>query len=165
VSHSLSPLGHRSIAISVGFALPFVLGACASSATPSPEAGGMASMSMETTASTEPSTAPSPSGPLRCAVTPDATPSATIAITTDKLGIFQFGEPVTIKAGEAVLFSNGNGSPHTITQGTYGKADADACVNEPLASSQNLIVTFYLAGEYPITCRPHPIMQTSVTVE
>ena len=96
---------------------------------------------------------------------PDATPSATIAITTDNVGIFQFGDPVTIKAGEAVLFSNPNGSPHTITQGTFGKADADACVNEPIASNQDVIVTFYVAGKYPITCRPHPIMQTSVTVQ
>jgi plastocyanin len=151
----------------VGFALAFVLAACGSSASSSPEAGGMASMSMGTAASptAKVSAAPSPTGPVRCTVTPNATPSATIAITTDKLGIFQFGDPVTIKAGEAVLFTNPNGSPHTITEGTFGEADADACVNEPLASNSTVIVTFYIAGVYPITCRPHPPMQTSVTVE
>jgi len=158
---------HRSIAIGVGFVVTVALAGCVASASSTPGADGMASMSMGSVASTPPSisSAPSPSGPVACAVTPNATPSATIAITTDKLGFFQFGDPVTIKAGEAVKFSNPNGSPHTITQGTYGKADADACVNEPIASSASVIVTFYLAGEYPITCRPHPIMQTSVTVE
>ena len=161
-----STIGHRSIAIGFGLALTLAVTGCAASPSSSPGAGAMASMSMGV-ASTAPSisNAPSPSGPVACAVTPDATPSATIAITTDNVGIFQFGDPVTIKAGEAVKFSNPNGSPHTITQGTLGKADADACVNVPIASNEDVIVTFYLPGEYPITCMPHPIMQTSVTVE
>jgi plastocyanin len=160
-------MGHRPIAICVGFVVTLALTGCAASASSTPGAGAMASMSMGSVASTPPSisSAPSPSGPVACAVTPDATPSATIAISTDNVGIFQFGDPVTIKAGEAVKFSNPNGSPHTITQGTDGTADADACVNVPIASDADVIVTFYLAGEYPITCRPHPIMQTSVTVE
>jgi plastocyanin len=161
-----SPKFPRSIALALGFVVTVALAGCAASASSTPGAGAMASMSMGAP-STAPSisSAPGPSGPVACAVTPDATPSATIAITTDNVGIFQFGDPVTIKVGEAVKFSNPNGSPHTITQGTFGKADADACVNVPIASGEDVVVTFYLAGEYPITCRPHPSMQTSVTVE
>jgi plastocyanin len=111
------------------------------------------------------SIAGSPSGPLRCAVTPDATASATIEITTDELGFYHFGAPVSIEAGQAVAFNNGNAAPHTITEGTYGVAVDDPCVNEPLAQNASVTVTFYEVGEYPITCRPHPVMQTAVTVQ
>jgi plastocyanin len=126
----------------------------------------MAPMSMPGTVSTAPSasSAPSPSGPVRCAVTPDAKPSATIKIFTNNVGIFNYSDPVTIKAGQAVVFMNPNGSPHTITEGTDGKATANACVNVGIASDANVIVTFYQPGTYQITCRPHPPMQTSVIV-
>jgi len=98
-------------------------------------------------------------------VTPDASPSATIKIFTNNVGIFNYSDPVTIKAGQAVAFMNPNGSPHTITEGTYGQAAADACVNVPIANNSSVIVTFYLPGTYQITCKPHPPMQTSVTVQ
>jgi plastocyanin len=98
-------------------------------------------------------------------LTPDASPSATINIFTNNVGIFNFSDPVTIKAGEAVAFVNPNGSAHTITEGIDGKPAANACVNEGIASDTTLIVTFYEPGTYQITCRPHPPMQTSVIVE
>jgi plastocyanin len=71
---------------------------------------------------------------------------------------------VTIQAGQAVAFTNGNGSPHTVTEGTAGQSAVGACVDEPLAVSATVIVTFYVPGVYEITCRPHPPMHTSVTV-
>ena len=110
------------------------------------------------------STAPSPSGPMRCAVTPTRLRGATIEITGNSFG-FNFGAPVTIKAGQAVVFTNGNGAPHTITEGTLGKAAANACVNVPIANNASVTVTFYQPGTYQITCQPHPIMQTSVLVQ
>ncbi|MGZ6213918.1 MAG: cupredoxin domain-containing protein [Candidatus Limnocylindria bacterium] len=98
-------------------------------------------------------------------MTPDASPSATIEIVKDSLGFFNFGDPVTIKAGEAVVFTNGNASPHTITEGTYGQAVPDACIDVPIANDTSVTVTFYVAGTYKITCKPHPPMQTSVIVQ
>jgi plastocyanin len=153
--------------MALGAGLILVLAACSTVASPAPSSSSLPSMSMPSTVSTAPSVSsvPSPSGPVRCAVTPDASPSATIEITADSLGFFHFGEPVTIKAGQAVVFTNGNGSPHTITEGTSGEAVADACVDVPIANNASVIVTFYQPGDYPITCRPHPPMQTSVLVE
>jgi hypothetical protein len=51
------------------------------------------------------------------------------------------------------------------TERTYGEAVEGACVDASLENNTTVIVTFYEAGEYEITCRPHRIMQTSVTVE
>jgi plastocyanin len=143
------------------------LAACSSVASPAPSRSSTPLMSMAGTATTAQSVsiAPSPSGPVRCAVTPDASPSATIKAFTDPLGDFNFGPPVTIKVGQAVAFTNGNNSPHTITEGTEGHAVAGACVDVPIANSASVIVTFYQPGIYQITCQPHPRMRTSVSVQ
>jgi plastocyanin len=163
MSRSTPLAGRQWMATSTGLVLALALGACSSASTISPSA----STTAEGGSSPAPSisTAPSPSGPLRCAVTPDASPSATIEVVTDSHGIFNFGDPVTIKAGQAVAFTNGNGAAHTITEGTYGEAVPNACVNEPIAINTTVIVTFYEPGDLQITCHPHPIMQTSVRIE
>lgn len=153
--------------LALGLVLSLGLAACSSAVSPTPGASTAASMSMGSAVSNAPTAAaPSASqvGPARCAVTPDASPSATIGVTIDSLGFFAFGDPVTIKAGQAVVFSNGKAT-HTITEGTYGEAAADACVNVPLAPNSSVIVTFYQPGDYEITCRPHKVMQTSVLVQ
>jgi plastocyanin len=73
---------------------------------------------------------------------------------------------VTIKAGQAVVFTDGNLSPQTITEGTYGAAAANACVDAPLANNSSVIVTFWKKGSYQITSTQHaPEMQTSVLVK
>ena len=165
MSHTTVRTGLRSTTPPIGLILAVVLAACSSAASPTPGASTAASMSMTGTASTAPAQSTSPLGPVRCAVTPDASPSATIGVTKDSLGFFDYGDPVTIKTGQAVVFTNGNGAPHTITEGTYGEAAAGACVNVPLANNTSVIVTFYQPGTYQITCRPHKVMQTSVTVQ
>ena len=165
MSRTTVPTGLRSTTLPIGPILAVVLAACSSAASPTPGVSMAASMSIGGTASTVPAQSTSPSGPVRCAVTPDASPSATIGVTKDSLGFFDYGDPVTIKTGQAVVFTNGNGAPHTITEGTYGEAAAGACVNVPLANNTSVIVTFYQPGTYQITCRPHKVMQTSVTVE
>lgn len=163
MSHTTPFVGRQSMEISVGLALVLALVACSSAATTSPGA----STSAGSVSSTAPSisTAASPSGPLRCAVTPDASPTATIEVVTDSLGLYNFGDPVTIKAGQAVAFTNGNRGPHTITEGTYGEAVPNACVNEPIGINTTVIVTFFEPGDLQITCKPHPPMQTSVLVQ
>jgi plastocyanin len=90
---------------------------------------------------------------------------ATIKITADSVGIFHFGDPVTIEAGQAVAFTSRTGESHTMTEGTNGQLVADAWVNVPIATNMSVVVTFYQPGTYQITCIPHPSMQTSVIVQ
>ena len=97
--------------------------------------------------------------PVRCRITPDASPSATIRLTHQ-----EFGDPVAVTRGEAVAFSNQTNTTHTITQGTLGTPVPDACVDTTLRKSRDLIVSFGVQGEYAITCRRHPSMHTTVHV-
>lgn len=120
-----------------------LLAAC-SAATPTPAASTEAS---------EPAAA-------RCAVQADADPAATVTISGTA-----FGDEVTIAAGEAVEFTNEDSFGHTVTEGTGGVANADACVNEPIAAGATVVVTFSDPGDYQITCTIHASMQTAVHVE
>jgi plastocyanin len=165
MSHTTPPAGRRRLAFAAGLVLTLVLAACSSTASPTPDASMPSSMSMAGAVSTVAAPSASPAGPVRCAVTPDASPSATIQIVKDSLGFFNFDAPATIRAGQAVVFTAPNGSPHTLTEGTYGKAADNACVNVGIANDTSVTVTFYQPGTYQITCRPHPPMQTSVTVQ
>jgi len=134
-------LGRRAPLTVVAAAAVLLLAACAA-ATPTPAAstdGG---------------------DTARCSLTPDVDPAATVAIS-----LSQFGDEVTISAGEAVEFSNEDSIGHTVTEGTGGAATADACVDESLAGGNSLVVTFDEAGDYQITCTVHPSMQTVVHVE
>jgi plastocyanin len=168
-----TPIADRRVALAGGLVLAFVLAACGSTASPAASASvatGATPSAIPTpipspTPSAIPTPSPRPSGVAFCSVTPDASPSATIEITTDSVGIFHFGDPVTIKVGQAVAFTNGAGESHTITEGTNGTAVADACVDVRISINTTVIVTFYQLGTYQITCRPHPSMQTSVIVQ
>jgi len=138
--------------------LTLALAACSSAASPTPGSSAAASMSMGSVASTAPSA--SQSGTARCAVTSDATGSATI-----ELASFAFGPAVTIKAGQAVVFTNKDGTAHTVTEGTGGSAASSACVDQRLAAGSSVTVTFSQPGDYQITCKIHSSMQTVVHVQ
>jgi plastocyanin len=105
------------------------------------------------------SSAPS-GGAARCEVTPDATAAATNSIAS-----FAFGDDVTVNAGQAVAFANGDGVGHTVTEGTGGTAAANACVDQPVAAGATVTVTFNEAGDFQITCKIHHTMQTVVHVQ
>ncbi|MEO7332777.1 MAG: plastocyanin/azurin family copper-binding protein [Gemmatimonadales bacterium] len=144
-THPLQPPNRRLRTGVAAAALALALSACgASSASPTA------------------SHAPSASQPAaaRCAVTPDATASATVQIAGRA-----FGGEATVAAGEAVIFSNEDGLGHTVTEGTAGAAADAACVDLPLGGGQSLIVTFNSPGDYQITCRIHRTMQTVVHVQ
>jgi plastocyanin len=121
-----------------------LLVAACSAATPTPAA----------------STEASESAAARCEVQADADPAATVAISGSA-----FGDEITISAGEAVEFTNEDTLGHTVTEGTGGAADADACVNEPIAGGATVVVMFNEPGDYQITCTIHASMQTAVHVE
>ena len=160
--------GADRMTIAVAFVFAAVLAACGSDAEGSPGVGtatgptASASAAAIATAATPSATA---AGPARCAVTLGAAPSATIGVVWDDLGFPDFGDPVTIKAGQAVTFVNGNEATHTVTEGTYAEPAPNACVDVTLPVNATVVVTFYTSGVYQFTCRPHKVMQTSVTVE
>jgi|GEM_PF-798292 plastocyanin len=109
-------------------------------------------------------TAGTPSG---CRVTTEThvATAATIHVTQDKLGFFDYTGPVTIKSGQSVTFVNGMAAYHTITQGFFGAKDDGACADELLRTGASVSITFTKPGTYQFTCQPHPSMQTTVVVK
>jgi len=137
-------ISHRPTVLGASFgALVLALAACSSS-SPAESAGGGASQG----------------GAARCEVTAGATAAATNTITSSN-----FGDAVTISAGEAVTFTNNDSFAHTVTEGTGGTPTSDACVDEPIAAGATVTVTFNEPGDYDITCTIHSSMQTVVHVE
>jgi plastocyanin len=96
----------------------------------------------------------------RCSLTPDVDPDATMQISG-----LQFGDEITVAAGDAVAFANQDSVAHNVVEGTGGVPAADACINEPIAPGSTLVVTFTEPGDYQITCTIHPPMQTVIHVE
>ena len=147
-------------------ALVLLLAACNSSGSPSEEPGSQAPSSAapasEPPVSEPPASqaAPSEAASGRCALTPDASPSATITISGKN-----FGDEITVAAGQAVAFTNADALGHTVTEGTAGQAAADGCVDSPVAPGGTVIVTFNEAGDFQITCKIHATMQTVVHVQ
>jgi plastocyanin len=147
-------------------ALVLLLAACSSSGSPSEEpfsqAPSSAAPASEPPASQPAASeaAPSEAGTARCELTPDASPSATITISGNN-----FGDEITVTAGQAVAFTNGDALGHTVTEGTGGQAAADGCVDTPVGPGGTVIVTFNEAGDYPITCKIHATMQTVIHVQ
>ena len=68
---------------------------------------------------------------------------------------------LTIQAGTTVTFTDTGG--HTVTEGTDGEAVDDPIVDEQGGS--DIEVTFDEPGTYNITCKIHPDMNMTITVE
>ena len=68
---------------------------------------------------------------------------------------------LTIPAGTTVTFTDTAG--HTVTEGTDGVAVDDPIVDEDGGS--DVPVTFDEPGTYNITCKIHPSMNMTITVE
>ena len=141
-----------SIALTVGLVL--VLAAC----------GGTTSST-----STEPSQAESaaPSESESAPASESAEPSeAAGEEETVRLSQFAFDpEELTISAGTTVNFVNADSAAHTVTEGTDGTAVEDPIIDEELEQSGSTSFTFDEPGTYDITCRLHPSMQLTITVE
>ena len=69
---------------------------------------------------------------------------------------------LTIQAGTTVTFTDTTG--HTVTEGTDGTAVDDPIVDED-GGADPIEVTFDEAGTYNITCKIHPSMNMTITVE
>jgi plastocyanin len=148
---------HRSAAL-IGI-LALVLAACASPAA-APSA-------------TEP---PTPSATE--AATPSASPSAEESESAEpseeataeevrvRLESSNFDpSELTIPSGTTVLFLNADSYTHTVTEGTGGQAVDDPVVDREIAQNRSVRVTFDEPGTYDITCKIHPSMQLTITVE
>ena len=68
---------------------------------------------------------------------------------------------LTIPVGTTVTFTDT--ANHTVTEGTDGVAVDDPFVDEE--GGEDIEVTFDEAGTFPITCRIHPAMNMTITVE
>ncbi len=68
---------------------------------------------------------------------------------------------ISIPAGTTVTFTDTGG--HTVTEGSNGTAVEDPIVDE--TGGADIEATFEDAGTYSITCRIHPGMNMTVTVQ
>ena len=69
---------------------------------------------------------------------------------------------LTITTGTTVTFTDTTG--HTVTEGTDGTAVDDPIVDEQ-GGADPIVVTFDEAGTYNLTCKIHPSMHMTITVE
>ena len=69
---------------------------------------------------------------------------------------------LTISVGTTVTFTDTTG--HTVTEGTDGTAVDDPIVDED-GGADPIEVTFDEAGTFNITCKIHPAMNMTITVE
>jgi plastocyanin len=74
-------------------------------------------------------------------------------------------EELTVAAGTEVQFVNADSFGHTVTEGTDGQAVDDPIVDEEIAQNGTVSVTFEEPGTYDITCKIHPSMNMTITVE
>jgi plastocyanin len=143
-------------------ALALVLAACASSTPSATEAPTTAESAAQTTAqTTAPTTAQSAAATESAAASEGAATGDTV-----RLSGFAF-EPaeLTVAAGTEVSFVNADSTTHTVTEGEDGTAVDDPIIDEELAQNASTSVTFDEPGTYQITCRIHPSMQMTITVE
>ena len=69
---------------------------------------------------------------------------------------------LTIPVGTTVTFTDTTG--HTVTEGTDGTAVEDPIVDEE-GGADPIVVSFDEAGTYNLTCKIHPSMHMTITVE
>ena len=69
---------------------------------------------------------------------------------------------LTIPVGTTVTFTDTAG--HTVTEGTDGTAVEDPIVDEP-GGPDPIVVSFDEAGTFDLTCKIHPAMSLTITVE
>ena len=157
MNRSRSPLPPVALIAS----LTLVLAACAG--------GGAASQasSAAPAVSSAPSTAASIAAQPSAAASEGTTASGGAAEQmTVRLENFAFNpSELTIPAGTRVTFTNADSAAHTVTEGVDGTAAPNARFDDELQGNQSTMITFDEPGEYQITCRFHPSMNMTVTVE
>ena len=131
--------------------------AALASATASPSATARPSATPEATAS------PSASPEASEAEASESAEASAVEVTIEG-SRFEPGE-LTIPAGTEVTFVNLDTFAHTATEGTGGQAVDDPVADENLDGGASATARFDEPGTYEITCRFHPTMQMTITVE
>jgi plastocyanin len=72
---------------------------------------------------------------------------------------------LTVPVGTEVVWVNADSFAHTVSEGTDGQTVDDPIVDEEIAQNGTVSVTFEEAGTYDITCKIHPSMNMTITVE
>lgn len=100
------------------------------------------------------------------ASSPAASASAGEADHTVTITSSSFGDDFTIPAGGSVVFVNNSGNNHTVTNGVNGEPAEDPLFDIELADGETSDpITFDEPGTYDVTCKIHPSMQLTITVE
>jgi plastocyanin len=151
----------RRTAVLLG-AAALVLAACggtpgAADSTASPTAEASATASMDHSMAASPSASASPSAEASEAASGDA--EVTVGMSS-----FSPGQ-LTVEVGTVVTFVNDSGLPHTVTNGTGGRAVEDPAFDRPIGDGATVTITFDEAGTFDVTCKIHPTMQMTVIVE
>jgi len=125
---------------------------------------GSASPAVSEPPSTTPLTS-SPATPSPEPATSEPAPTQTPESAEVRLADSSFDpEVLTIGAGTEVVFVNGDDYDHTVTEGTDGRAAEDPFVDADLGQ-EPVSVTFDEPGTFRLTCRIHPTMNMTITVE
>ena len=72
---------------------------------------------------------------------------------------------LTVAVGTEVTWVNADTFGHTVTEGTDGQAVDDPVVDEEIGQGGAVSFTFDEPGTFQITCRIHPSMNMTITVE
>ena len=138
----------------------------------------LAALALASAACASPAGVPTPTVTARATPTP-ASPSPTAVESPEASATEAAGEEVqvlmdlssfdpaelTIAVGTKVTFVNDAPFEHTVTEGTGGRAVEDPIIDDVVAVDGSTDHTFDAPGVYDITCRIHPTMQLTITVE
>ena len=72
---------------------------------------------------------------------------------------------LTVGVGDRVTWTNRDGPPHTTTSGQNGVWDGVDWNSDFLSTDESFSRTFNSVGSFPYTCRVHPSMNATVTVQ
>jgi plastocyanin len=107
-------------------------------------------------ASQAPASAPPSEGAASGAATCEVVAGATG--TAAEIKGFAFPAGLTVKAGDAITWSNGDSAPHTVT------FDDGTCASGNIAGGASVTVSYTVAGSYPFHCAIHPQMTGTLEV-
>jgi plastocyanin len=120
-------------------------------------------------ASASPAESAAPSAAELPAASAAASPSEAATVggdTTVTISGRSFGGDITIAAGSSVTFINEDEFGHTATNGVDGVAEANALFDMELpAGATSDPIVFDTPGVYQVTCKVHPTMNMTITVE
>ena len=111
------------------------------------------------------SASPAGSRAESASVEPSPSAGASGAVTMVEILNSDFGPDLTVAVGTTVMWMNGDSYAHTATEGSDGKAAADALFDLQLAAGASASYTFTEAGTYQVTCTLHPNMNMTITVQ